>query len=66
MSNKIYDILKYASLIFLPALALLYSTLSEIWGLPLGDEVMATIVAICTCLGTFIGIQSATYRKGGK
>lgn len=63
LSNKAYDILKYLVTIVLPALATLYFALSQIWGLPYGEEVIGTITAVCVFLGSLIGISSAQYRK---
>ena len=48
MSNKVYDILKYIAQIILPALATLYLTLAGIWGLPYGEAISGTIMAIDT------------------
>jgi len=63
MSNKTYDIFKWIALVVLPALATLYGVLSKIWKLPLGDEIVATITAIDTFLGTILGISSIQYAK---
>lgn len=62
MSNKVYDILKYIALIGLPAVATLYGTLSKIWGLPYGVEIVATITAVDTFLGALLQISSANYH----
>ncbi len=64
-SNKIYDVLKYIALIGLPALGTLYFALSGIWGLPYGEEVKGTILAVDTALGAMLCISSATYKKEG-
>lgn len=61
--NSVYDILKYISLVVLPAIATLYLTLSNIWGLPYGTEIAATITAIDTLLGALIGVSSERYKK---
>ena len=66
LSNKAYDVLKWLSLVALDAIGLFYSTLSEIWGLPFGDKVLATCVAISVFLGALIGISSAEYKKNKK
>lgn len=66
MSNKVYDILKYVSQIALPALGTLYFALSSIWGLPYGEQVVGTITAIDTCLGTMLMISNAQYNKTNK
>lgn len=65
-SNKIYDVLKYIALIGLPALGTLYFALSGIWGLPYGEEVKGTILAVDTALGAMLCISTATYNKGVK
>lgn len=63
LSNRIYDILKYIALIALPASGALYFTLSQIWGLPYGEEVVGTIAAVDTFLGTLLQISTAIYNK---
>ena len=63
MSNKMYDILKWVALVALDALGLFYKTISAIWGMPFGDEVLATCTAVSLCLGTLIGVSSAQYNK---
>jgi ABC-type transport system involved in multi-copper enzyme maturation permease subunit len=62
-SNRIYDILKYLAMFFLPALAILVKTVFAIWGLPYGEEISATIVAINAFLGACLGISSISYQK---
>ena len=63
MSNKIYDILKWIALVALDAVGLFYSTMSAIWGLPFGEEVLATCAAMSLLLGTLIGVSSIQYNK---
>lgn len=63
MSNKVYDVLKWIALIALDAFGLFYSTISSIWELPYGDEVLATCAAVSLLLGTLIGVSSAQYKK---
>lgn len=63
LSNRIYDILKYVALIALPAIGTLYFTLSQIWGLPYGEEVVGTIAAVDTFLGALLQISTAIYKK---
>lgn len=68
MNNKVYDVLKFIAQIVLPAVSTFYLTLAEIWGLPLGKEVSATIMAIDTLLGAVLMISSNIHNKqvGGK
>lgn len=63
MSNKIYDVLKWIALVALDAIGLFYNTIADIWGLPLGSEVLATCAALSLLLGTLIGISSNNYNK---
>lgn len=63
MSNKMYDILKYIAQIGLPAMGTLYYALSAIWGLPYGEQIVGTITAVDTFLGTLLMISSSAYRK---
>lgn len=63
MSNKMYDVLKYIAQIGLPAMGTLYYALSAIWGLPYGEQIVGTITAVDTFLGTLLMISSSAYRK---
>jgi hypothetical protein len=63
MSNKVYDILKFIAQIILPAVATLYTTLADIWGLPYGEAIPLTIMALDTFLGAILMISSNQYNK---
>ena len=62
-SNKTYDVLKFIAQIILPAAGTLYFALANIWGLPLGEEVVGTITAVDAFLGAVLGISTAQYNK---
>lgn len=66
MSNKVYDIIKHVTMIGLPAVAAFYVAIAGIWGLPYGEEVAGTITALVALIGSFLGVSSAQYHKGGK
>ena len=66
LNNKTYDILKFIAQIVLPAIGTLYFALANIWGFPYGEEIVGTIVAVDTFLGTLLGISTAQYNKGEK
>lgn len=66
MSNKVYDILKFIALIVLPALATLIIGVFEIWGLPYGAQIGATITAVATFLGAILSVSSAKYKAENK
>lgn len=63
MTNKTYDVLKFFAQIILPAAGTLYFALANIWGLPLGEEVVGTITAVDAFLGAVLGISTAQYNK---
>lgn len=63
LPDKIYDILKWITLIFLPAVATLYFALSGIWGFPYGEQIVGTIAVIETFLGTLLAISTYQYNK---
>lgn len=63
MSNKTYDILKYIAQIVLPALGVLWFSISRIWGIGYGEEILATITALDCFLGALLGISTIQYHK---
>ena len=63
LTNKQYDILKWIALIVLPAVGTMYFTLSTIWGLPYGDQIVGTITAVDTFLGALLGISTSQHNK---
>ena len=63
ISKKLYDILKWLTLICIPALSTAYVGLSAVWGWPYATEVAKTAVVICTLLGALLGISTAQYNK---
>ena len=63
MSNKVYNILKWIAMIVLPAMATLYLGLSNVWGLPYGEEISTTITLVNTFLGTVLMISTNQYNK---
>lgn len=67
-SNKAYDILKYFAMVLLPALAVCIRAVFPVWGIPYGEEIYQTLVAINACLGVCLGISTIQYnmRTEGK
>ena len=63
MSDKVYNVLKWITMLVLPGLGTLYFALANIWGLPYGEEVTGTITAVVTFLGAVLGINTAKYTK---
>lgn len=63
MSNKLYDVLKWVAMVFLPAIGTLYFAVAGIWGFPYAEQVGGTITAVVTFLGVVLGVSSAQYKK---
>ena len=63
LSNETYDILKYIAQILIPAIATLYFSVSQIWGLPYGEQIVGTLTAVDAFLGVCLGISSDKYHK---
>lgn len=64
LPDKLYDVLKWITMIVIPALATAYVGLASIWGWPYADEVAKTAAVVCTLLGALLGISTAQYNKG--
>lgn len=64
MSNKIYDILKWISVIVIPAIVVLINTLGQVWNWEYTKEISITISAIGVFIGAVIQVSSAKYNKG--
>lgn len=62
MSNKVYDCLKWIAQIVLPAIATFYLAIAAIWGLPYGEQIAGTIMAIDTLLGAILGVSTKKYN----
>jgi hypothetical protein len=63
LTNKIYNLVKYFTTIFLPAVGALYYGLAQIWGFQNPEDVNGTINLIIVFLGVLIGISSRQYKK---
>lgn len=64
MDNRIFDILKWVAMLFLPALAVLVKTVFAVWQIPYGDEISTTIMAVDAFLGAILGISHIQYKNG--
>lgn len=63
LSNKLFDCLKWLTLVGIPALTTAYVGLSAIWGWPYADQVAKTSAVICVLLGSLLGISTIQYNK---
>ena len=58
-----YDKLKWICLILLPAVSTLYWSIANIWNLPYAEQILGTMAAVETFIGTLIGISNYNYYK---
>lgn len=64
MTNKQYDILKTISLLIAPIVVFL-TALVDIWGIPYGSQIVATLAAVDVLLGAIVTIARRQYFKDG-
>lgn len=62
LNDKIYNILKWGLIIFIPALLTLIGTLGHIYNFDT-ETIVLTISAISTFLGVITGISNYNYKK---
>ena len=65
MSNKLYDILKWISLVFMPALITLYGVIGNTLNLSNTDTILTIAIAFNTFLGSVLGISNLNYKGDG-
>lgn len=63
LSDAAYNVLKWLALIALPAIATFWGVVSKVWGIPYGPEIVTTITAAATLIGTLIGISHININK---
>lgn len=63
LKDKIYKVLKWGLIIFIPALITLIGTLGQIYNFDT-ETIILTISAISTFLGVITGISNYNYKKG--
>lgn len=63
LSNSLYDILKWVSLVLLPAFSVMYAALSGVWGFTHVQEIITTVAAIETFVGALIGISAGAHKQ---
>lgn len=66
LPNEVYDILKWVTMICIPALTTAYVGLSGVWGWPYATEIAKTSAVVCTLLGSILGISTAEYNRAAR
>ena len=62
MTNRQYDTLKTIALIITPVLAFLASCVT-IWGIPYGEQIVATLTALDTLFGALVIAANKQYKE---
>ena len=63
LSDQLYNVLKWVALICLPALTTFYCVLDSIFGWGMGEVVAKISAALCTLIGSLIGISTAEFYR---
>lgn len=63
INDKLYDVLKWIALVFLPAFTTLYGVIGATCNIPYTQEVLTILVAFDTFIGSLLGLSSRTYNK---
>lgn len=63
MSNKAYDTIKDISLLWMPILTTFYGVVSATWGLPYGEQILATLTGLNAALGAVVKYYKSRYDK---
>ena len=61
-NEKVYDVLKWITMVALPAVTTLWLTLASIWNFPYAEPIGATLGAITVFLGALLDIGSVKYK----
>lgn len=63
LPDKIYNILKWVSLVGLPAIITFYGVLGTTLNIPYVQQTLTIAIAFNTMLGTMLGVSSVSYAK---
>lgn len=62
-NSKVYDWLKWIALVALDAIGIAYNALSEVWGLPYGEQIYKTCTILAILIGALIGVSGIKYQE---
>lgn len=63
LNNKVYDVLKWITLVLLPALTTLVGVILNCFNVGCTDIVLTIMTAVTTFMGAILGISTANYNK---
>ncbi len=63
--DRVYDVMKWVTMLFLPALTVLFTTVAPLWGMDAGlvDTIGGTLTAVTAFLGAVLGLSAATGKE---
>ena len=63
MSNKVYDILKWVAIVFLPALTTFVGVVLTSLDIGNSEVVLTIMTGFATFLGAILGVSNINYKK---
>lgn len=66
MNNKMYDVLKWIAIVFLPALIMFIGVVLNCFNVTHTDIILTILTAFETFLGSILGISNINYNKKNK
>lgn len=66
MSNKVYDVLKWITLVFMPALITLTGVILNCFNVQNADVILTIMTAVETFMGSLLGVSNISYKKSNK
>jgi hypothetical protein len=63
LTNPQFDLIKWFAMILIPALAVLYVAMADVWGLPYREAVVPTVMALDLLVGLFLDFMASQYNE---
>lgn len=63
MSNKLYDVLKWIAIVFLPALTTFVGVVLNSLDVGNSEVILTIMTGLATFLGTILGVSNINYKK---
>ena len=66
MSNKLYDVLKWIAIVFLPALTTFVGVVLNSLDVGNSEVILTIMTGFATFLGTILGVSYIRYKNGSR
>ncbi|MCQ2211299.1 MAG: phage holin [Paludibacteraceae bacterium] len=66
ISNKVYDVMKWFCLVFIPAFITFYGVIGTTCNIPYTEQVLILLSAFDTFFGSILGVSSMKYNEDKK